>query len=170
MTLSILVPTTGRPCLSRLIESVQPQLGPDDQLLIKHDHTGDWGHTPRNEMMALAKGDYILSIDDDDVYLPGALWLVRWALAVNPGRPHLFRLIRGGHFGGDVKWTDREVRVGNVGTQMIVAPNDKARLGRWGSRYEGDYDFIVSTLTLYPPDSVVWREEAIAVWRPAGGT
>lgn len=166
MTLSILIPTCGRSSLSRLLDSVRPQLASVDELLIRHDHTGDWGHTPRNVMMASAKGDYILSIDDDDVYLPDALDFVRAALALAPGRPHMFRLIRGGRFGDDVVWTDKVIREGNVGTQMICVPNVAGKLGRWGSRYEGDFDFIVSTLVLYPPDSLVWCEEVIAHWRP----
>jgi hypothetical protein len=56
------------------------------------------------------------------------------------------------------------VAVGNVGTPMFVLPAAGPR-GAWGRRYEGDYDFITSTLALWPAGALVWREEVIAhVW------
>lgn len=165
--LSVIVPTTGRATLARTLDSIRAQLEPGDEVITIADRTGDWGATPRTEGMRKATGDYLMFMDDDDLYLPGAFAAVRAALAAAPGRPHLFGMRRGAPF-HDVLPLREDVAIGNVSTQMIVAPNDPARLGTWGTRYEGDYDFISSTLALYPPDAVVWRPEVIAVWRPGG--
>jgi hypothetical protein len=162
--LSIILPTSGRETLGRTLASVTPQLAPGDELILLRDASGDWGHTPRQEAMGRAKGDYLLFMDDDDIYTEGALDAVRAALAENPGRPHVFRMRRVGP-ANDVLPAERVVRLGNVSTQMMVVPNDTARLGAWGRRYEGDFDFLASTLAKYPPDSLVWRDEVITVWR-----
>jgi glycosyltransferase involved in cell wall biosynthesis len=187
LSLSILVPTVGRPTLARALRSLRGQgLGPADEVLLLGDGeqpvarslfeqfglpgryvtvpgpSRDWGHTPRNLGMPLARGDWLLFLDDDDAFAPGALALVRAALAEGPGRPHLFRMLV---VPEDVTlWRRREVAVGNVGTPMFVLPAAGPR-GAWGRRYEGDYDFITSTLALWPAGALVWREEVIAhVW------
>ena len=125
----------------------------------EHGPTKTWGHSQRNFAMPLAKGDYLMTIDDDDRFSSKGLATIRKAVAEEPGRPLLFRLI---HDKGII-WEDRAVRCGNVGTQMIVTPNTPGRLGVWGNRYEGDFDFIVSTLAAYPKDALVWREEILAL-------
>jgi hypothetical protein len=40
---------------------------------------------------------------------------------------------------------------------------------RSGSGYCGDWDFVRTTLALYPPDSPVTVDKELGVWRPAGG-
>lgn len=167
--LSVIVPTTGRPALARALESITSQLLPGDEVIVRADRSGDWGATPRTEGMRQATGDYLLWMDDDDIYTPGALAAIRAALKENPGRPHLFRMRRAGGI-NDALPRVRAVRVGEVSTQMFCAPNDPAKLGAWGKRYEGDFDFISSTLAHYPPDAMVWRQEVIAVWRPGAAT
>lgn len=163
--LSVVVPTTGRDTLGRTLDSIRPQLLPGDQLIVESDATGDWGATPRTKGMAAAAGDYLLFMDDDDVYLPGSLDAVRSALRENPGRPHLFSMWRDANYGDQLPRAE-VVQMGNVSTQMAVFPNDPAKLGAWGTRYEGDYDFIRSTLDKYPPGAVVFRPEVIACLRP----
>jgi glycosyltransferase involved in cell wall biosynthesis len=162
MRLSVIIPTVGRPCLARAVESVTTQLLPGDELIVKHDATGDWAATPRTEAMWQAVGDYLLFLDDDDVYQPGALRIVRAALAENPDRVHIFRVWLREH--QRTIWIEPEVKESNVTTQGIVVPNKPDQLGRWGTRYEGDYDFLVSTLERHsePP---VWHPEVIATWR-----
>lgn len=66
----------------------------------------------------------------------------------------------------DILWQEPTLKEGNVDSLMFVVPNDASRLGRWGNRYAGDYDFIASTAALYPAGSVIWCPEIVAVWRP----
>jgi len=58
---------------------------------------------------------------------------------------------------------------GNVGAPCIVTPHVPGLLGTWGDRYEGDFDFIKSTMDLWggEPD---WRDDVIAICRPSAGT
>jgi len=167
--LSVIVATTGRASIARTLESITSQLLAGDEVIVRPDRSGDWGATPRTAGARQATGDYLLWMDDDDLYLPGAFAAIRSALRQNPGRPHLFKLWRAGPGADD--FSDElprapVVKVGENSTQMFVVPNDPARIGTWGTRYEGDFDFIASTLSLYPPNSVVFRPEIIAVWRP----
>ena len=112
-------------------------------------------------MIAKATGDYLMFMDDDDEYVPDALQIVRDTIALNPGRPHLFCMET---VEGRILWHDREVRDGNVSTQMIVVPN--VALPPWGDRYAGDLDFIEgAVVTLGRP---VWCDQVIARLRPAG--
>lgn len=183
-TLTLMIPTIGRPSLARCLHSVRVQDwrsgdaviligdGPQpvaralwDQLKLPGRYlevpgpSADWGHTPHNLVMPIAPGDYLMALDDDDRLAPGAVATVRAAVAAHPGRPHLFRM-RLHHLGGRTLWVDREVRHGNVGTPMLVAPNDPARLGRYAPRYGGDFDFIRECVAHYP-GGPVWREEVV---------
>lgn len=161
--LSVIVATKGRDTLARTLVSIAPQLRPGDELIVQCDDSGDVGATPRTAGMRKATGTHLLFMDDDDVYTPGALDVIRAAVLAEPGRVHLFGLTSGQ--GWSLPHGDREVRVGNVSTQMIVAPNDPKRLGAWGARRTGDADFILSTLAHYP-DGPRWHDAVIAVWRP----
>jgi hypothetical protein len=187
-SLSLIVPTVSRPTLARALASVRCQeWNPGDEVLLVGDGpqpvarelweqfrlpgrfvevpgpNWDWGHTPRNLVMPTAAGAYLMALDDDDELTPDAVAFVRTALAEAPGRPHIFR-VTGVPLLGDV-WTEREVRLGNVGTPMLVAPNDPARLGVYTPRYGGDYDFIAAVCSRYP-EGPVWREEVICRVRP----
>ena len=119
--LSVIIPTLGRPTLGRMLESVQPQMGPEDEIVLLcdgpevfdrlhrlqslprfwvwHRPTVDElrqgpGNTQRNSCLDqhLAEGDYLLWGQDDDIYLPGALDAVRAAAEKHPGRPLMFRM------------------------------------------------------------------------------
>src|ERR1019366_6528599 len=154
MKLSIIVPTQGRASLTQTLASITAQMLPGDELIVVRDDSGDWGHTSRNKAMRQATGNYLLFMDDDDRYVDGAFAVVRAALAEHPDQPHLFAMHRHHHEPKEdaVLPRTQDVTVGNVSTQMIVVPNDHGKLGTWGSRYEGDFDFIASTLALYPID------------------
>lgn len=163
IALSVILPTIGRSTLTRSIESITHQLASGDQLIIKHDNSGDFGATPRIQAIQEASGDYLLFMDDDDVFTPNAFETIRREVSKNPYVPHIFSVEL--PLGGTIP-TDHEIRVGNVTSQAFVIPNDKAKLGSWTKRYEGDYDFIASTLAHYPPNSVIFHPEVIAKMRP----
>lgn len=192
VTLSCILVTAGqRPAaLARALASIRAQrLQPGDEILLAADGEaaaraaqsawdgaglpgrivtvpggphGDWGHTPFNHVMPLARGSHLLFFDDDDVYLAGAWLAVRHALAEAADRPHLFRLIHPHH---GIIPAEPVLRLANLSTQCLCVPNDRARLGRWGRRYEGDYDFAVSTAALYPSRAWVFSPRVIAQWR-----
>lgn len=189
-TVSILIPTISRPTLARALASLRSQEWiPGDEVLVVGDGPqpiarelwerfglpgryvetpragGVWGHAARNWVLdgRLARGAYLMCLDDDDEYTPGAIATVRAALAEAPGRPHIFRMT-GRHHG--LLWKTPELVEGNVGTPMIVAPNDPARLGRFATNRCGDTVFIRDTCSHYP-DGPVWREEVICLVRPS---
>ena len=85
---------------------------------------------------------------------------VRLRIAEQPRALHLFRMWRRDacdYIWGEIEW----LACGNVSTQNVVVPNEPAALGRWGSRYEGDWDFVRETAAKLP---VVWQPEVIAAW------
>lgn len=119
-SLTIAVPTIGRPCLNDTLASIARQdLRPDDQVLIVYDsfacdpdhelatkelvegygftfhaHNG-WvhffGNPQLNHAIELTTGDYFTALGDDDVYVDGAIARMRAALV--PGRALLFQFL-----------------------------------------------------------------------------
>lgn len=180
-TLSIIVPTIGRPSLLATIQSITAQLLPLDEVVVVSDGPSDearkivaaaghqyvyletaermwdWGGTPRNIGMTQAHGHYLSFMDDDDIYLPGALDAIRQAAMENPRVPLIFRM----KHRGKIIWDKSILRPGNVSSQMLAVPNINGAVGRWTARYAGDYDFIVHTVDLHR-GALVFREEVIA--------
>lgn len=183
-SLSVIVPTHDGEGLDRCLASVMPQLAPDDEIIVAWDSHDDlpgngwdqfddpnvralvhdagyhaWGHPQRRVAQEWARGDYLVHIDDDDELAPDALAAIRAAIERNPGRPLMFRFLA--PF-GLVMPQYPLVAEGNVGGTGFVTPNDPRRLGRWSDRYQGDYDYITSTLDHYPPNALVWEDAIIA--------
>lgn len=181
ITLSIMVPTIGRPSLAKLLQELKEQLGPGDEVLVigdgpvgagpavqpfgeqfrylEHGPDHAWGHPQRNHAMPLAQGTHLMSLDDDDALRPGGLEMIRKAIGEHPSSPLMFRMTHESM----VLWREPSFWVGNVSTQMFVTPNVPDKLGKWGHRYEGDFDFMSSTLSLYPQNALVWRSEITAM-------
>jgi len=201
-TLSIIVPTIGRETLPRTLETIAAQeLVDGDEVLVVEDgpdnpairepieaagwpwrylstgkRFGGWGHVARNVAMTQARGDYLVFMDDDDVYRThgcyggenvGAFARIRAAATRHPGRPLMFRMERPGW--NSTIWRPKAVRYGNVSTQMFVVPNSPELLGSWGPYHAGDLAFICSTLEKWPPGSLVWEPDIIAI-QPKSGT
>jgi len=170
-TFSFIVATVGRESLRTALQSLanQPLMAGDEVIVvgggeaeaaafgyrhISHEPVGDAGYTERADGMAAAVASHLAFLDDDDQYLPGAVAAMRAEIAVHPDRPHLFRMIAPW---GETLWRCKGIlRCGDFGGAQFVTPNVPARLGRYSDRYEADYDFIVSTLDLYPRDALVW--------------
>ena len=187
---SVIIPTVGRPSLTDVLKDLLTELPEEDEILVvgdgpqpaaralaeglggrvrylEHGPTKDWGHSQRNAAMRVALGTHIMTMDDDDRVVVGAGRAIRSRVAEAPDRVHFFRMY---HQQG-VIWNFRQVRECNVSTQMVVVPNVPGRLGVWGNRYEGDYDFITSTVALYPGGEAdaVWHEEITVVHGIRGG-
>jgi glycosyltransferase involved in cell wall biosynthesis len=185
MSLSVIVPTVGRPSLSATLRSIAPQLAQGDEVLVVGDGpqpaaravaagfpfvqyhefgpTFAFGDAQRQFGMRQAHGTHLMFMDDDDVYEPGAFAEVRRAVAREPICPVMFRMI----YAESVMWREKKVCGGNVSTHMLVVPNIKDRLGRWRPRsgdlpFAGDYGFITSTLRRWPTGSLLWNEAVIA--------
>lgn len=184
MSLSVIVPTIGRPSLKDTLGSIAPQLVADDEVLVVSDGdqpdagdivahfddrfifmeapgpSGDWGATPRNHALDRAKGSHLIFMDDDDVFLPTAFKAFRRAIRYAPEKPHLFKM----YLETRTIWDKPIVEMGNVSTQTFLIPNLPKKVGRWTSRYEGDFDFLLETLSYYPEGekSVVWKDEFVA--------
>lgn len=188
-SLSLIIPTVSRPTLVRTLASLRTQpWGVGDEILLVGDGeqptakilwdqfglpgryievpgpSKDWGHSPRNLVMPLATGDYIAALDDDDQWTSDALATIRKAISACPDRPLMFRMT-GAPCRGTV-WKSKQVEYANVGTPMFVLPTAGKRWAKYTPRYGGDCDFIRDTLALWPTDSLVWREEVIAMIRP----
>ena len=186
-TLSVIIPTIGRPTLKRTLDSIRAQqLVDGDEVLVVQDgppdeatraiveesriahymatgkRAGDFGATPRNFGMAVAGGEYLASMDDDDTYTEGAFGVIRRAAARHPDRPLMFRIF--GPSSEKRLWRFKTIRMGNVGSTMFVAPNVPGKVGRWGNHRAQDFQFIHSTLALWPAGSLVWCPEVIALY------
>jgi len=160
------IATSGRPTLTTTLNAVTPQLEPGDEILVLRDNTGDHGHTPRNAAIPRCAGSHLLFIDDDDRYLKDALTYIREQVTHTTDRVHLFAMAYDN--GGTVEpaWP---LQVGHVSTQMICAPNQPQQLGRFGTRYEGDYDFAHTTMELRG-DTPVLHTDVIALIGPPAHT
>ena len=185
--LSIIVPTPDGGYLQELFDSFRSQLEKQDEVIIVGDtHSRPledvreqvlaegfrwleydaglhaWGHPQINYGITQAKGDYLVFIDDDDTFAHDAFQNIRKAVQEAPGRPHMFRFVSGRC---GTLWKEQTIQQACVGGHEFVVPNRPELLGEWSDRYEGDYDFIVSTLEKWPKDSLVWREEIISYAR-----
>jgi glycosyltransferase involved in cell wall biosynthesis len=180
---SVIVATIGRDTLPRALRSLASQpLSHGDEVLVvgasdrvnrlattfgyTYIHCkpgGDYGAAERTLGMEYARGTHLAFLDDDDVYLPGAFNAMRQVAVEHPASPIMFRMIDPN---GALLWMDPEIRMGNHGTPQFVPPNYPTKLGKWTSRYEGDFDFCTSTLALYPPNSLIWSTAIIYACRP----
>ncbi len=172
----VITPTTGRPTLKGTCLSAISQFEPGDTQVVVTDgpvstirtlvtslgvrliegpKTQCWGNAQRNAVLGLVesgmfspieqpKPTHLIFLDDDDILLPRTLEYLRPRLARKPDALVLCRFMT---TYGIPLWDTQEVKQGNVGTGCIVCPAT-GRLGRYGDRYEGDFDFIVSTCGL----------------------
>ena len=189
-TFSIIIPTIMRASLPATLDSIRHAgVGPGDEVLIvvdtahqngyapagfndavaalvatgagvrilqPNDARGGWGGPARNHGVGLARGSHLLFIDDDDTYRPGALETIRALVADAPGSMHVWRMRARG---GRVLWGAPRMAQGNIGTPMFTVPRGAA--GQWTSRYEGDFDFALSSRLNLGGDAVVWHEAVL---------
>jgi hypothetical protein len=165
VTLSVIVPTSGRRTLPKALAAVSAQLRPGDEILVSCNRDMDYGARARNDLMARAKGTHLLFLDDDDEYVPGALDAFRSWAAANPGRIGIFReqLVD-----GTLHWKTPDFRIGNVGTVIFCVPNVPDQLGVWDI-YGDDWaptDWVFISATAEQMGEPVFVDQVVARQRP----
>ena len=158
-SISFIIPSVNRESLHRTVASIEVRKG--DEVLVEYDlpPTGRWGNDQRNKAMARAIGDYLAFIDDDDSYVPCHRQIMEDAITENPGKPILFRMQ---YPDGRYVWKVKSIYPGNVGSPMILVPNDKKMLYKWFSgRNMADYIFIRNWG--WKDEEVVWSDKIIAL-------
>lgn len=182
--LSVIIPTIGRSTLRQTLLSIEGQRASIDEVLVVGDGeqpnareivadfpfvryfetapSNCWGHAQRNAGITQARGDYLLFMDDDDIYTTDAFAVIRDAIQKNQEAILIFRFEL---HTGEIVWRTPRVMRGNVGSPSCVVPNDPSRLGRFGNRRGGDLDWCVSCLQHYPR-SIVWIDRIICICRP----
>jgi glycosyltransferase involved in cell wall biosynthesis len=192
MTLSVIIPTRGRPTLSRALLSVHNAgIGPQDEVLVVGDgpqpvaqaicsdfgsripvtymkgpQTFCWGHAQRNFGMTRATKQTLMFLDDDDEYVTNAIGLARSAANSNPGKIVIGQMQ---HRSRGVIWKEPKIEIGNVSTQMFIVPNVKSQLGFWVPMQGGDFAFIDDTVNRWPgpwSERVVWWPCVLAIHHP----
>lgn len=130
--------------------------GASVRILQPNEARGGWGGPARNHGVGLARGSHLLFIDDDDQYRPGAIDTIRSLVAPAPESMHVWRMVARG---GRVVWSSPRLAQGNIGTPMFTVPLVAA--GQWTERYEGDFDFALSSRMNLGGDAVVWHEQVL---------
>lgn len=158
-TISFIIPSINRETLHRTVASIEARVG--DEVLVEYDlpPSNMWGNPQRNKAMKRATCDYLAFIDDDDYYVPGHREVMERAIAENPGKPILFKMQ---YPDGRVLWRNKEIIGGNIGSPMIMVPNQPKMLFKWFSA-RNMADFIFVRNWGWPDNEVVWREEIIAL-------
>ncbi len=179
-TICVITPTIGRPTLRQTLESGAQDLESGDLWMVLGDGPqpealqickqslyackfaflesvaplGDYGNTLRDQAMSIATQDYFIFLDDDDIFAPNAIRIIKHEIAKHHPRPIMFRMINGN---GELFWDTREVTPGNVGGSMFCCPNTPGKLGTWANStgHRSDFNFIEQTLELYGPG---WRQ------------
>lgn len=197
--LTIIIPTMGRPSITRAVLSYLPQMHPGDELIVVGDEIDgplietpallepyaplvryvptnhgehSFGHREINSGLDLARGDYLILNDDDDIATPNALTGIRAVISQLPAPAPLLFKYRAYH--GPIYWHEGGcLAEGHIGGHALVAPNLPGKVGRFTDRYAGDWDWVMDTLSRWgtPDDpsgkaSALWADFMIAIARP----
>lgn len=197
--ISVVIPTLGRPTLQRTLNSiVEAGVCSQDEVLVVWGDAADptevvervtlpcprhiiharapkpdYGNTQKTAGMRAARGSHVAFMDDDDIYLPGALDRMRKELEKNPGLPHQFQ-VQLGKPHSRLIWHKPKVELGNVTTDGIVVPN-RPDLPSWPVRRSdgmltpwqdtgNDALFAMEAERLF--NGFVFSPALVAHWRP----
>lgn len=191
---TFIVPThrDDRP-LTRCLSSLAGQLDPSDEVIVVGDvHDGPlpkveawvesygsrfrylsldaghhcFGHHQLDYGISHAKGDYIHCNDDDDVWTPDAVALMRRSVTVYPEKyALLFRFHS--YFGLDFWDFAGNMERNHIGGHCLVTPNVPDKIGSWTCDYTGDFDYVSSTVENFGGvEKAIWINEFVARARP----
>lgn len=174
-SLHVLIATVGRATLLRMLQSLQPQLEPQDYLTVVFDarddadvyflaedflkefkctcsiwmepvNTGFWGHVIHNKYNELP-GDFILHADDDDIYTSDAMDAIRH-YCIDSDTLYIFRMKYSD--GRPTLWHRHSIEEGEIGKPMGAIPSKYNSKGVWGYHYAGDFEFYNSLQAIIP--------------------
>lgn len=178
MSINIIIATTNRPSLRRMIEALADQVTPDDFVTILYDgvtpeqyplqilkctvisiaelqQQGSWGHGIRSKYQNYLPGDWLWNVDDDDVVTPDALQAIRGTCTDNRNI-YFFRFRHQNQ--GKIYWhTPGQHYLGNVGTPSGIIPNNH-NLPEWPPIHGGDGLFMQKCANMFKP---VWIDRII---------
>jgi hypothetical protein len=151
---NVILATSGRDTLQRMIDSIAYQLTDKDYLTIIWDTQprgiavdspctvisiknayplGSWGHGSRTRWQAMLPGDYHLNADDDDIYVPDAMADIRQHCVAD--KLYVFQML----YCGSPLPLKHELQLGNIGTPCgVYKPYN---LPEWPLRHGGDFEF-----------------------------
>lgn len=154
----MIVPTVGRDTLGRALQSCKGA----DEVLVDYNQDDDFGYAARTRLIARATGTHLVFLDDDDVYAAGAIETFRTHAC---DRPVVCQMQ---YRGGGMLWRDRVLRFGNVGTPMILVPNDPERLGEWREHSHGGAggDYVFLSGCVEKMGAPKWVERVVALIKP----
>lgn len=182
-SLSIIVPSCGRPSLRNTLTSIAHQaVEAGDEIIVvgdghqpiaedlakrgwgipcrylTHGPTRNFGNAQRTFAQRIAHGTHVAFMDDDDIYTEDAFVKIRKALSKAPSEPHVFKVIAPWR---EVVWTEEEIiEQGNCCTVQLVVPNRREKLPEWPLRQGGNIIWMEDF------GNWIWRPEIIAVCRP----
>jgi glycosyltransferase involved in cell wall biosynthesis len=160
----IVVSDGKQPIAKAVCQIIRPQV-PFRLRFLKGPKTNMVGSAQRNLGMKKAKGDWLLFMDDDDIYVPDAFIHIRQALKGR--KPHIFRMLNC-HNNREILWRKKRLVLANIGTPMLCIPNDADFIGPWWpDKRAADFDFIRALVKRWPKKSIVWRREVICIVRPS---
>jgi hypothetical protein len=183
-TFNVLIATTGRPALQRMIDSLSKQLAEEDCLTIVYDGhcefpkfdfkdfkcevqhyceptaLGYWGHGIRNKYASLLQPrDFVLHADDDDTFDDNVFSDLR-TLCVDPNTLYIGQYCPT-HIG--IIPQGNSVHFGNISTQCGIIPFELNKKGRWHDFYGGDAEFYIEIARISQP---VFLNRLLQVYRP----
>lgn len=151
---NVVIATTGRPTLQKMIDSIAPQLQEQDYITIIWDSQpvavqvnsscqviqiqnekplGSWGHGSRTRWQDSLPGDYLMNADDDDIYTEDAMTHIREHCIED--KLYVFQMAVDLH----VCPRYHKIEMANIGTPCgVYKPGG---LPSWDPVYGGDFMF-----------------------------
>lgn len=180
MRLSLICPTIGRESLRRTLESAVPQLKEGDEMIVVGDgpqpeaqkickdfpqvqymelfeKVGDYGCSPCDLGIAMATGDAVFFIGDDDQTAPGAFEVIRGYLSAEPSKPHAFGRKHG-------IWAFKPfLAISNISGQQLVVPLDRSKMPKMADVRKdlwetSDWEFISRVHDAWDRQTVLHNE------------
>jgi glycosyltransferase involved in cell wall biosynthesis len=188
-SISVIIPTLGRPTLIRTLSSVLRQMHVDDEIIVvadghlddvsdffkdtlspniryfEHGPTRQWGAAQYDYGIFQARGDWAMFLPDDDYMPAGAMDAVRTGVEGALG-VHVFACLME-HWGNRV--LARSKNVCEVTANQIVLRLQDAKQStfpRWADRADVqvfDFEFLKAVLAWYRVDEPHYHDDIICV-------